>query len=315
MAAERVPYDEFSLFHENAEEFGLPYDGPPTVRPGGGRGRPRPAARARWCGATAEPELVLLHGGAQNAHTWDTVALALDRPLVAIDLPGHGHSDGGRERARLDPASNAADVAAAIRGPGAGRPGGGRHVARRHDRARPRRRRPPSSCGRSCSSTSRPGVDAREGRRHHRLRQRARELRQLRRAAGPHHRVQPDPVRVVAAAGHPPQRRAARGRPWVWRYARHRGRATRAADGEPSRLRRAVGRACRAIDRAADAGAGHAPAVGGRRRRRGRAAAPPARRPGRARRGGRPQRAGRHAGRAGRAASPTSWTRPQGTTR
>jgi pimeloyl-ACP methyl ester carboxylesterase len=41
------------------------------------------------------PELVLLHGGAQNAHTWDTVALALGRPLVAIDLPGHGHSDAG----------------------------------------------------------------------------------------------------------------------------------------------------------------------------------------------------------------------------
>ena len=34
---ERVPYDEFSMFHENAEEFGLPYDGPPTVR----RGRSR----------------------------------------------------------------------------------------------------------------------------------------------------------------------------------------------------------------------------------------------------------------------------------
>ena len=29
---ERVEYDEFGLFHENAEEFGLPYDGPPTVR-------------------------------------------------------------------------------------------------------------------------------------------------------------------------------------------------------------------------------------------------------------------------------------------
>src|SRR5436305_922053 len=25
---ERIPYDEFSLFHENAEEFGLPYNGP-----------------------------------------------------------------------------------------------------------------------------------------------------------------------------------------------------------------------------------------------------------------------------------------------
>jgi pimeloyl-ACP methyl ester carboxylesterase len=41
----------------------------------------------------AEPELVLLHGGGQNAHTWDTVVLALGRPVLAVDLPGHGHSD------------------------------------------------------------------------------------------------------------------------------------------------------------------------------------------------------------------------------
>ena len=60
------------------------------------------------------PELVLLHGGGQNAHTWDTVALALGRPLVAIDLPGHGHSDGGREGS-LGVRDNAADVAVAIR--------------------------------------------------------------------------------------------------------------------------------------------------------------------------------------------------------
>jgi pimeloyl-ACP methyl ester carboxylesterase len=39
------------------------------------------------------PELVLIHGSAQNAHTFDTVALALERPLVALDLPHHGHSD------------------------------------------------------------------------------------------------------------------------------------------------------------------------------------------------------------------------------
>ena len=46
-------------------------------------------------GQPTPPELVLVHGGAQNAHTWDTVALALGRPLLTIDLPGHGHSDGG----------------------------------------------------------------------------------------------------------------------------------------------------------------------------------------------------------------------------
>jgi pimeloyl-ACP methyl ester carboxylesterase len=67
--------------------------------------------------AGAGPELVLLHGGSQNAHTWDTVAMALDRPLVAIDLPGHGHSDGPGDRAegQLDVHGNAVDVAAAIR--------------------------------------------------------------------------------------------------------------------------------------------------------------------------------------------------------
>src|SRR6478735_12351520 len=96
---ERVPYDEFSMFHENAEEFGLPYDGPPTVRRQRVEVEPGRSLSALVWGS-AEPELVLLHGGAQNAHTWDTVAMALGRPLVAIDLPGHGHSDGPRDGPR-----------------------------------------------------------------------------------------------------------------------------------------------------------------------------------------------------------------------
>jgi pimeloyl-ACP methyl ester carboxylesterase len=37
-------------------------------------------------------EIVFVHGGAQNAHTWDTVVLALGRSAIAVDLPGHGHS-------------------------------------------------------------------------------------------------------------------------------------------------------------------------------------------------------------------------------
>jgi pimeloyl-ACP methyl ester carboxylesterase len=80
-----------------------------------------PAAGGRRLSALVwqdqDPELVLLHGGSQNAHTWDTVAMALDRPLVAIDLPGHGHSDGPGDRpeGQLDPHGNAVDVAAAIR--------------------------------------------------------------------------------------------------------------------------------------------------------------------------------------------------------
>src|SRR4051794_12241688 len=85
-------YDEFGLSRDNADEVGLPWNGPPAVRresvelTGGQR-----VSALLW--GTGAPELVLLHGGAQNAHTWDTVALALDRPLLAVDLPGHGRSD------------------------------------------------------------------------------------------------------------------------------------------------------------------------------------------------------------------------------
>nr|WP_232839635.1 alpha/beta hydrolase [Nocardia aurea] len=85
-------YDEFGLFAENAEEAGLPWSGAPRVRRVSAEiGNGANISALRW--GEVDPELVLLHGGAQNAHTWDTVALALNRPLVAIDLPGHGHSD------------------------------------------------------------------------------------------------------------------------------------------------------------------------------------------------------------------------------
>jgi pimeloyl-ACP methyl ester carboxylesterase len=110
---DRIAYDEFSLFHENAEEFGLPYEGPPVVRREFVDVAPdRRLSALVW--GDADPELVFLHGGAQNAHTWDTVAMALDRPLVAIDLPGHGHSDGG-SNGLLDIRANAADIATVIR--------------------------------------------------------------------------------------------------------------------------------------------------------------------------------------------------------
>lgn len=111
---ERIEYDEFSYFHENAAEYGLPYDVPPTVRRESvDLGDGRALSALVW--GSSDPELVLVHGGAQNAHTWDTVAMALGRPLVAVDLPGHGHSDGPREGATTDPVSNAADVAIAVR--------------------------------------------------------------------------------------------------------------------------------------------------------------------------------------------------------
>ncbi len=56
---------------------------------------------------------MLLHGGGQNAHTWDTVVLALGRPLLAIDLPGHGHSARRGDR-DYGPWRNAEAVASVI---------------------------------------------------------------------------------------------------------------------------------------------------------------------------------------------------------
>jgi pimeloyl-ACP methyl ester carboxylesterase len=103
-----MPPDEFAALPDNASEAGLPWTAPPAVDrvavdvPGGRR-----VSALRW--GTGPAELVLLHGGAQNAHTWDTVALALDRPLVAVDLPGHGHSD-WRDDHDYSPAALAADV-------------------------------------------------------------------------------------------------------------------------------------------------------------------------------------------------------------
>ena len=114
----RISYDEFGLFHENASEYGLELAGRPSVR------RVEVAvAAARSSSALVwgdgEPAVVLVHGGAQNAHTWDTVILALGKELghpvsaVAVDLPGHGHSD-WRADGRYSPQNLADDLAVAV---------------------------------------------------------------------------------------------------------------------------------------------------------------------------------------------------------
>jgi pimeloyl-ACP methyl ester carboxylesterase len=105
-------YDEFALFPENAEEFGIPWTGPPEVRRVEASTTGGSISALQW--GTGAPELVLVHGGAQNAHTWDTVALALGRPLLAVDLPGHGHS-AHRDDHTYWPADNAASLEQAIR--------------------------------------------------------------------------------------------------------------------------------------------------------------------------------------------------------
>ena len=105
-------YDEFGLFHENVAEFGLNVDEVPPVRRHEVVVAPdRTVSLLAWGGS--RKDVVFVHGGAQNAHTWDTVALALGRNAIAVDLPGHGHSS-WRTDGAYTPANLADDIAIAI---------------------------------------------------------------------------------------------------------------------------------------------------------------------------------------------------------
>jgi pimeloyl-ACP methyl ester carboxylesterase len=104
--------DEFASLTEVADELGLDRGVIPEVTrrsvevPGGQR-----ISVLTW--GSGEPELVFLHGGGQNAHTWDLVALGLGRPAIALDLPGHGHSS-WRADQDYGPVRNAEAVAPVI---------------------------------------------------------------------------------------------------------------------------------------------------------------------------------------------------------
>lgn len=108
---------EFGLLAEAAVELGLdPARVPPVTRrsvclPNDAATGMQQVNLLAW--GDGEPELVLLHGGGQNAHTWDLVLLLLNRPAAAIDLPGHGHSDWRADR-DYGPLCNADAVAAVI---------------------------------------------------------------------------------------------------------------------------------------------------------------------------------------------------------
>jgi pimeloyl-ACP methyl ester carboxylesterase len=77
--------DEFALLPENAEQLGVTGPLPAVERIESGD-----VSALKW--GTASPQVVFLHGGGQNAHTWDTVILGLGLPALAVDLPGHGRS-------------------------------------------------------------------------------------------------------------------------------------------------------------------------------------------------------------------------------
>ena len=78
-------YDEFGLLHENAAEYGIELDIPPIVRRESVTLNSGLSLSALVWGE-GDPELVLVHGGAQNAHTWDT-GCAGARPAVAGSGP------------------------------------------------------------------------------------------------------------------------------------------------------------------------------------------------------------------------------------
>lgn len=98
--------DEFALLHENAEQAGV------TTIPAGQRLEIGDISALKWGADT--PQVVFLHGGGQNAHTWDTVILGLGLPALALDLPGHGRS-AWREDGDYGPKLNAETVKPVLR--------------------------------------------------------------------------------------------------------------------------------------------------------------------------------------------------------
>ena len=86
----------------------------------------RPAIRRAWVNVPtgghisaviwgrAQPEIVFLHDARRSARAWDEVALEAGRPVVAVDLPGHGRSNWRRD-GRYEPRKLAPAVAEAIR--------------------------------------------------------------------------------------------------------------------------------------------------------------------------------------------------------
>ena len=107
-----IIYDEFSMFGENITEYSLQVASMPKVeRIAIQLHDQRTLSALKW--GDESPEILFVHGSAQNAHTWDTVILAMGISAIAIDMPGHGHSS-WRKDGNYEPTVLASDVATAI---------------------------------------------------------------------------------------------------------------------------------------------------------------------------------------------------------
>ena len=104
-----IDITEFSYLPAQAEALGVPV--PPVERLTLHLPDRRSVSALRF--GTGEPQITLLHGAGLNAHTWDTTALAIGRPLLAIDLAGHGDSS-WRDDRDYSPRVLATDIAAAL---------------------------------------------------------------------------------------------------------------------------------------------------------------------------------------------------------
>lgn len=104
---ELASLSEFTFLKENALQAGA--TGPlPAVE------RIDTAAISALKFGDSTPRVVFLHGGGQNAHTWDTVIVGLGEPALAIDLPGHGRS-AWREDGDYGPKLNAVAIEPVVR--------------------------------------------------------------------------------------------------------------------------------------------------------------------------------------------------------
>lgn len=97
---------EFVFLDENARQAGV--DTVPRVE----RIESGPISALKF--GDGPPRVVFLHGGGQNAHTWDTVIVGLGEDALAIDLPGHGRS-AWRDDGDYGPKLNAVAIEPVVR--------------------------------------------------------------------------------------------------------------------------------------------------------------------------------------------------------